>query len=741
MASTEEVLKALQNAKITTLAATEPEELVIDAESRTITVPSSERLFGVTGDMNIERKYFRCPKIVGDNIDLSTHQIFIAYVYTETESGSIFPSIGVAPYHCEDVEVDGEDITFSWKLTGNVFKNPGFILFKMYAKRTEADPNTVFNTTPAIGTVLATIPDGTEEIVEEYPDVIAQIFDRLDALESGGGGTGGTTNYENLSNKPQINGVTLEGNKTLDQVGVLAKNQGSNNSGKFLSVGSDGNVVPADAPSGGTVDPEQIKQAVNGYLEENPVSGMTEEQEQQLNQNTTDVADLKSDLEEVSKKAAGWTDSAKTALVTLIRDAAYVKNAEISDMYNTLLNELGVVPIVHATSVSLDKNNIIFGKIGNTQKIVATIIPRDTTDAISWISSNNEVATVDQNGNVISVGEGNCEITLKVGSIAATCSVNVSVGNVYSITNELKNVSTDNNSTQILKNNSYNAVLTAYEGAGAISEVSVSMGGSDITGSAYSAGEINIESVTGNIVIKAKANDNYTKGYLNDMGVIQTSNSDVLSSVYTPVQKGSDICIEAYTQKDTVKTFRINEYDAELNFIQRQYLQALGNTGFVRKFTVSDTTEYIRIGFGINNTDDDSIDALFNSYNIYTLGDIINALNDVPYTIGGLDSSGVEVEASDRIRSDYISLDNNEICLAVIVNPYTISSSSNRLYDSLKEFLSSINTYGFVENSAYCNGANAKYCRLLLITNGLNIQEDIIFYINGKFYRLVKDEG
>ena len=311
MASTEEVLKALQNANIATLAATEPEELVIDAETRTITVPSSERLFGVTGDMNIERKYFRCPKIVGDNVDLSTHQIFIAYVYTETESGSIFPSIGVAPYHCEDVEVDGEDITFSWKLTGNVFKNPGFILFKMYAKKTETDPNTVFNTTPAIGTVLATIPDGAEEIVEEYPDVIAQIFDRLDALESGGGGgTGGTTNYEDLSNKPQLNGVTLEGNKTLDQVGVLAKNQGASNSGKYLSVGSDGNVVPADAPSGGTVDPEQIKQAVNGYLEENPVSGMTEEQEQQLNQNTTDVADLKSDLPKIDSTLANEGEAA-----------------------------------------------------------------------------------------------------------------------------------------------------------------------------------------------------------------------------------------------------------------------------------------------------------------------------------------------------------------------------------------------------------------------------------------------
>ena len=303
MASTEEVLKALQNAKIATLAATEPEELVIDAESRTITVPSSERLFGVTGDKDVERKYFQCPKIVGDNIDLSQHQIYISYVFTTSENNTIFPTIGNGRYHCEDVEVSGDNITFSWLLSGNVLSNPGFIAFKVMAMKNEGDElKTKWNTAPAFGTVLITVPDG-EDIAEEYPDVINQIFDRLDALESGGGGgTGGTTNYENLSNKPQLNGVTLEGNKTLDQVGVLAKNQGSNNSGKFLSVGSDGNVVPADAPSGGTVDPEQIKQAVNGYLEENPVSGMTAEQEQQLNQNTADITNLKSAINEK------WTD-------------------------------------------------------------------------------------------------------------------------------------------------------------------------------------------------------------------------------------------------------------------------------------------------------------------------------------------------------------------------------------------------------------------------------------------------
>lgn len=38
---------------------------------------------------------------------------------------------------------------------------------------------------------------------------------------SGGGGEGGTTNYNQLTNKPSINGVTLSGNKSLSDLGAL----------------------------------------------------------------------------------------------------------------------------------------------------------------------------------------------------------------------------------------------------------------------------------------------------------------------------------------------------------------------------------------------------------------------------------------------------------------------------------------------------------------------------------------
>lgn len=43
-------------------------------------------------------------------------------------------------------------------------------------------------------------------------------------LSEGGGGGGGTSDYPDLTNKPQINGVTLTGNKTTSGLGINADN-------------------------------------------------------------------------------------------------------------------------------------------------------------------------------------------------------------------------------------------------------------------------------------------------------------------------------------------------------------------------------------------------------------------------------------------------------------------------------------------------------------------------------------
>ena len=55
---------------------------------------------------------------------------------------------------------------------------------------------------------------------------MGKIRDRLSAItyavakNSGGS----TSNYNALSNRPKVNGVTLEGNKTLDQLGIYSNN-------------------------------------------------------------------------------------------------------------------------------------------------------------------------------------------------------------------------------------------------------------------------------------------------------------------------------------------------------------------------------------------------------------------------------------------------------------------------------------------------------------------------------------
>lgn len=41
------------------------------------------------------------------------------------------------------------------------------------------------------------------------------------ANSHGGGGGGGTTNYNALENRPQINSVTLTGNKSASDLGLL----------------------------------------------------------------------------------------------------------------------------------------------------------------------------------------------------------------------------------------------------------------------------------------------------------------------------------------------------------------------------------------------------------------------------------------------------------------------------------------------------------------------------------------
>lgn len=79
---------------------------------------------------------------------------------------------------------------------------------------------------------------------------------------------------------------------------------------------------------------------------------------------------------------------------------------------------------IPCTALSLNNTSLTFNGSGQ-QTLVATPTPIDTTDSITWASSNKSVATV-SNGVVTSIGNGSCTITATCGTIKATCTVNVS---------------------------------------------------------------------------------------------------------------------------------------------------------------------------------------------------------------------------------------------------------------------------------------------------------------------------
>lgn len=157
--------------------------LVINPDTRIINVGSG-LLLGVETDNDAERVRFQCPKIVGDNLDLSQYHIYIHYQNAKGEKGK---------YLCEDVEDAGENITFSWLLSHKVTLFKGVTRFLVCAKKTDAE-TIVWNTTLASGNVLEGLAVD-EDIVQQNDDVIEQILLKLEQIESSGG-TGDINNAQ-----------------------------------------------------------------------------------------------------------------------------------------------------------------------------------------------------------------------------------------------------------------------------------------------------------------------------------------------------------------------------------------------------------------------------------------------------------------------------------------------------------------------------------------------------------------
>lgn len=194
-----------------TLTVEEKRQLVINPSTREIIVPKSERVFGSYNECGIEKKYFLCPKLIGNNIDLTECFIFVNYISSGGNDGQIL---------CDDVEVtpDGSCVIITWELTPNVFdeNRDATIYFSVHAKQVvDGKLKTLFATKIAQGRSHATI-DSTGAILQKNADVIVQLLERVVKLE-------GKTDPEKLdeafekyfSDNPTVLAKNIPTNETL----------------------------------------------------------------------------------------------------------------------------------------------------------------------------------------------------------------------------------------------------------------------------------------------------------------------------------------------------------------------------------------------------------------------------------------------------------------------------------------------------------------------------------------------
>ena len=150
-------------------ASNEVATCTVNPDTREIIVPEKYKILGVFSDEKVTKIPFTCPKVVGNNVDLTEYNLYINYENAIGKSNA---------YLIEDVVVSGDNITFSWLLSRDVTLSSGVVKYSICAKKLNGDSiSNEWNTTIANGVVIQGL-EATQAIVEENSDIIEAILSK-----------------------------------------------------------------------------------------------------------------------------------------------------------------------------------------------------------------------------------------------------------------------------------------------------------------------------------------------------------------------------------------------------------------------------------------------------------------------------------------------------------------------------------------------------------------------------------
>ena len=233
--------------------------------------------------------------------------------------------------------------------------------------------------------------------------------------------------------------------------------------------------------------------------------------------------------------SSGLTTAQVNALDGMFKVCAFIK-ADISAEYNAFRAAFGIeAATITGISATYSGGSVPAGTaLDDLTGIVVTAQYSDgSTATVTGYTLSGEIA------------EGSNTITVTYQGKTATFTVTgTAAAQVYTVTNNLTNVTNSNSQTEVT-DGFYSATLTVADGY-SMQSVVITMGGVDVTDSVYGDGNILITAVTGDIVITAVAGVALAYALPEPLTFAGTGNAayDTGYAMYADGDKDVSICVD-----------------------------------------------------------------------------------------------------------------------------------------------------------------------------------------------------
>lgn len=177
------------------------------------------------------------------------------------------------------------------------------------------------------------------------------------SLAGGGGGSTETDDYNNLKNKPKINGTKLEGNLSLSDIGAATSDQGDK---------ADSAVQPEDLGSAAAANTSDFATAAQGDKADNAIQGI-KVNSTTVNPDANKVVNITIPTKAADVSALPATTKYAAALRLIINSSTFVVTGQLIDQDG---NDLGT-----AQTIDLPLESVVVDGSYNSQtkKVVLTL--------------------------------------------------------------------------------------------------------------------------------------------------------------------------------------------------------------------------------------------------------------------------------------------------------------------------------------------------------------------------------